>query len=126
MAIAGVRVSLDVTSRTNTVQSDSATVNSVVPENAVDDLPLNGRTVVSLLRLVPGASEGLPNSINGAILIGARQPQTRAQLLASLVEQLVVHSKRTRSRGSGDKHAARDLAKWPSGQWRLWSGPLMR
>jgi hypothetical protein len=36
------------------------------------------------------------DKISGAMLVGARQRQTRTQLLASVLEQLVVESKRAR------------------------------
>ena len=46
------------------VQADSATLATLVPERAVQDLPLNGRNVTGLVRLVPGATEGLPSSLS--------------------------------------------------------------
>ena len=46
------------------IQSDSATVGALLPETAVQDLPLNGRNVIGLVRGLPGANEGLPNSLS--------------------------------------------------------------
>jgi hypothetical protein len=74
LAIAGLRVSLDVTAAPNSVQADSATLAALVPERAVHELPLNGRNITGLLRLVPGASEGLPNSLSTGNRADDRRP----------------------------------------------------
>jgi outer membrane receptor protein involved in Fe transport len=55
---------ITVTADAPLVQSDSATVGALLPERAVQDLPLNGRNVIGLVRMVPGANEGLPNSLS--------------------------------------------------------------
>ena len=55
---------VEVTAQAATVQSDSATVGALLPETAVQDLPLNGRNIIGLVRMVPGANEGLPNSLS--------------------------------------------------------------
>ncbi len=55
---------ITVTAGAPLVQSDSATVGALLPERAVQDLPLNGRNVIGLVRMVPGANEGLPNSLS--------------------------------------------------------------
>ncbi|MGH8514823.1 MAG: hypothetical protein ACREV8_12960 [Gammaproteobacteria bacterium] len=58
---------------------------------AIDDLephvidPSNEQSATAVL-----------DKISGAVLIGARQRQARAQLLAGIVEQLLVESKRAR------------------------------
>lgn len=53
-----------VVARAPVIQADSATVGALLPENAVQGLPLNGRNVISLVRTMPGANEGLPNSLS--------------------------------------------------------------
>ena len=55
---------LTVTAQAPIIQSDSATVGALLPETAVQDLPLNGRNVIGLVRGLPGANEGLPNSLS--------------------------------------------------------------
>jgi hypothetical protein len=55
---------ITVTAQAPIIQSDSATVGALLPETAVQDLPLNGRNVIGLVRMVPGANEGLPNSLS--------------------------------------------------------------
>jgi hypothetical protein len=45
------------------LQSESSTLQSSVNQQAVQDLPLNGRNFVQLVQLVPGANEGPPNSL---------------------------------------------------------------
>ena len=52
------------------------------------------------------------DKISGAVLIGARQRQARIQLLAGVVEQLLVDSKRARDTDTAaHEHAARDVAR---------------
>jgi hypothetical protein len=45
------------------LQTDSSTVGGLVTEQATQDLPLNGRNFMKLAQLVPGANQGVPNSI---------------------------------------------------------------
>jgi hypothetical protein len=55
---------VEVTASTPLLQADSATVSSNVTAMAVQDLPLNGRNFVQLVRLVPGANEGPGNGLS--------------------------------------------------------------
>lgn len=64
LGVGSVTESVEVTAQAATVQSDSATVGALLPETAVQDLPLNGRNIIGLVRMVPGANEGLPNSLS--------------------------------------------------------------
>jgi outer membrane receptor protein involved in Fe transport len=64
LALGTVAETITVTAQAPLVQSDSATVGALLPERAVQDLPLNGRNVIGLVRMVPGANEGLPNSLS--------------------------------------------------------------
>lgn len=59
------------------IQTDSSTVSSLVTEKAVQDLPVNGRNFVRLVQLVPGATEGVPNS-----LASGTRPDDRRQTSA--------------------------------------------
>lgn len=52
-----------VTARSEALQTDSASVGSLVTAKAVQDLPVNGRNFVQLVQLVPGATEDVPTSL---------------------------------------------------------------
>ena len=64
LAVGTLTETLTVTAQAPIIQSDSATVGALLPETAVQDLPLNGRNVIGLVRGLPGANEGLPNSLS--------------------------------------------------------------
>lgn len=64
LAVGTLTENITVTAQASLIQSDSATVGALLPETAVQDLPLNGRNVIGLVRMVPGANEGLPNSLS--------------------------------------------------------------
>ena len=59
------------------LQTDTATVSSLVSAKAVQDLPVSGRNVQNLVQLVPGAFEGLANS-----LASGTRPDDRRQTSA--------------------------------------------
>jgi len=69
--------SIEVTAASPALQTDSATVGSLINERAVQDLPLNGRNFVVLAQLAAGANEGEANSLAS----GAR-PDDRRQTSA--------------------------------------------
>ncbi len=50
---------------TPALQTDSSTLQAVVSEHAVEDLPLNGRNFLQLAQLAPGANEGTNHGVNG-------------------------------------------------------------
>ena len=64
LSVGTLSESITVTAQAPIIQSDSATVGALLPETAVQDLPLNGRNVIGLVRGLPGANEGLPNSLS--------------------------------------------------------------
>jgi hypothetical protein len=64
LAVGALTETIEVTAQPPIIQTDSATVGALIPETAVQDLPLNGRNVIGLVRMVPGANEGLPNSLS--------------------------------------------------------------
>jgi hypothetical protein len=47
------------------LQTDSATVGGLLTSTAVQDLPTNGRNVITLVQLAPGANEGTQSSLGG-------------------------------------------------------------
>ena len=64
LSVGAVSETITVTAQASTIQTDSATVGALLPATAVQDLPLNGRNVIALVRMVPGANEGLPSSLS--------------------------------------------------------------
>ena len=60
-----VRQSIVVTAAAEAaLQTDSATVGGLVTTKAVQDLPVNGRNIIKLAQLVPGANEGTTNALS--------------------------------------------------------------
>jgi hypothetical protein len=47
------------------LQTDSATVGGLLTSRATQDLPTNGRNVITLVQMAPGASEGTQSSLGG-------------------------------------------------------------
>jgi Carboxypeptidase regulatory-like domain len=71
--VTGLRLSMKVASQTQTVEvaasavmidTDTSTLNQVIPDKAVQDMPLNGRDFTQLIKLAPGVNGA--GSINGA------------------------------------------------------------
>jgi hypothetical protein len=56
------------------LQTDSSTVQDVVGEKAVQDLPLNGRNLQSAVQLTAGVNQGSPNAISGGARPDDRRP----------------------------------------------------
>src|SRR5262245_29412764 len=77
LQIGAVAENVIVTAESPLLQTDTATVSSLVTGKAVQDLPVSGRNVQSLVQLVPGAFEGLPNS-----LASGTRPDDRRQTSA--------------------------------------------
>ncbi|WP_213807394.1 TonB-dependent receptor [Granulicella sp. dw_53] len=48
-----------------TLQTDNSTIGSTISNEAVENLPTNGRNFIDLVQLVPGANPGTANSIAG-------------------------------------------------------------
>jgi hypothetical protein len=56
------------------LQSDSSTVGTVVSQQAVQDLPMNGRNFIAVVRLAPGASEGSSTALDSGNRPDDRRP----------------------------------------------------
>ena len=56
------------------LQTDSSTVQDVVGEKSVQDLPLNGRNLQSAVQLTAGVNQGSPNAISGGARPDDRRP----------------------------------------------------
>jgi hypothetical protein len=59
-----VQETVEVTAAPSLLETDSSSVSSVVTEQSVQDLPLNGRNFVNLVQLQPGVNEGQPDAIS--------------------------------------------------------------
>jgi hypothetical protein len=77
LQVGAVSENVTVVAESPLVQTDSSTLSSLVTEKAVQDLPVNGRNFVRLVQLVPGATEGIPNS-----LASGTRPDDRRQTSA--------------------------------------------
>src|SRR5436190_2004631 len=77
LQVGTVQENVTVTAQSPLLQTDTATVSSLVSTKAVQDLPVSGRNVQQLVQLVPGAFEGLPNS-----LASGTRPDDRRQTSA--------------------------------------------
>jgi hypothetical protein len=58
-----VEETVEVSTAPPLLQTDSSSVTSVVTEQAVQDLPLNGRNFVNLVQIQPGVTAGQPGAI---------------------------------------------------------------
>ena len=56
------------------LQTDTSSIGSSVGQQAVQELPLNGRNFINLAQIIPGATEGQPNSINSGTRPDDRRP----------------------------------------------------
>jgi hypothetical protein len=63
MVVGSATESIEVTTSSPALQTDASSVSGTVSEQAVQNLPLNGRNYVVLTQLVPGVNEGPPTGI---------------------------------------------------------------
>ncbi|MEB2364287.1 MAG: TonB-dependent receptor [Bryobacteraceae bacterium] len=78
--------SILVTADAPLLQNESATLGDLVNQEAVQDLPLNGRNFINLAQLTAGANEGLPNAITS----GNRPDERRRTSTVSINGQVDV------------------------------------
>ncbi len=64
MKVASQNQTVEVTAAAVTLDAETATINQVIPNKAVQDMPLNGRDFTQLVKLAPGVNGA--GSINGA------------------------------------------------------------
>ena len=62
LQVGAVSEKIEVTATAQVVEASDATLSSVVENKKILDLPLNGRNIYSLMRLVPGVAPSTPNS----------------------------------------------------------------
>jgi hypothetical protein len=77
LQVGTVAESITVTAESPLVQTDSSTVGTLINLKNVSDLAVNGRNFVRLVQAIPGANEGLPNS-----LASGTRPDDRRQTSA--------------------------------------------
>ena len=77
LQIGQVAETLTVTASVSPLQTDTSTVGSLINLKEVQDLPVNGRNFIRLIQGLPGANEGLPNS-----LASGTRPDDRRQTSA--------------------------------------------
>lgn len=65
---------ITVQAEASALQTDSSVVSTTITQNAVQNLPLNGRNFVNLIQVQPGMNQGPPNSLtNGGRPLDRRQ-----------------------------------------------------
>ncbi|WP_263409448.1 TonB-dependent receptor [Terriglobus tenax] len=64
LVVGAVNETVEISTAAPVLQTDASSVGSNVTDRAVQDLPLNGRNFINLVQVMPGATEGAPNSIN--------------------------------------------------------------
>jgi len=64
LSIGAANETVEITTAAPILQTDASSIGSTVGERAVQDLPLNGRNFINLVQIIPGATEGAPNSIS--------------------------------------------------------------
>lgn len=64
MKVASQQQTVEVAAAAVTIDSETSTINQVIPNKAVQDMPLNGRDFTQLVKLAPGVNGA--GSVNGA------------------------------------------------------------
>jgi hypothetical protein len=77
LSLGQVEENITVTAQASLLQTDTSTVGSLINLKEVQDLPVNGRNFIRLIQGLPGANEGLPNS-----LASGTRPDDRRQTSA--------------------------------------------
>ncbi|HXM93607.1 MAG TPA: TonB-dependent receptor [Candidatus Dormibacteraeota bacterium] len=73
LEVGEVTEKVEVTGRAPLLQTEDATLSTVIDERRIVDLPLNGRSFMQLTTLVAGTNSGLPNStLNGELQAGGQ------------------------------------------------------
>jgi hypothetical protein len=74
LQVGNVSETITVAAESPLVQTDSSTVGTLINLRNVSDLPVNGRNFVRLVQAIPGANEGLPNSLASGTRPDDRRP----------------------------------------------------
>lgn len=74
LVVGAVSQTVTVQAQSSALQTDSSVVSSTITQNAVQNIPLNGRNFVQLIQVQPGINQGPPHSLtNGSRLLDRRQ-----------------------------------------------------
>jgi hypothetical protein len=74
LRVGSVTETVEVTAEAPLLQTESATISTLVTESEVQDLPVNGRNFISLIQGVPGANTGAPNALGSGTRPDDRRP----------------------------------------------------
>lgn len=74
LPVGAVSETVNVEARSPALQSDSSVISSVISEQAVQDVPLNGRNFINLAQVTPSANDGPPKGLSGGASAGDRRP----------------------------------------------------
>jgi hypothetical protein len=80
LTIGAASETVEIMTTTPALQTDASSIGSNVTERAVQDLPLNGRNFISLVQIIPGATEGAPNSISSGTRPDDRRPTSSVSI----------------------------------------------
>lgn len=74
LTVGQVSQTITVEAEASALQTDSSVVSTTITQNAVQNIPLNGRNFINLIQVQPGMNQGPPNSLtNGGRLLDRRQ-----------------------------------------------------
>lgn len=76
LVVGATSQTIEISTAAPVLQTDSSSIGSNVTQQAVQDLPLNGRNFISLVQITPGAAEASPNSINSGTRPDDRRPSS--------------------------------------------------
>jgi hypothetical protein len=80
LTIGAASETVEIMTTTPALQTDASSIGSSVTERAVQDLPLNGRNFINLAQIIPGATEGAPNSISSGTRPDDRRPTSSVSI----------------------------------------------
>lgn len=63
MELGATTETVEVTNATPLLQADSSSVSTLVTENAVQNIPLNGRNFINLVQVQPGVNSATPSGL---------------------------------------------------------------
>ena len=76
LVVGAATETVEITTIAPVLQTDTSSIGSNITQQAVHDLPLNGRNYITLVQMSPGATEAAPNSINSGTRPDDRRPSS--------------------------------------------------
>jgi len=80
LTIGATNETIEIKTTAPVLQTDASSIGSNVTARAVQDLPLNGRNFINLAQIIPGATEGAPNSISSGTRPDDRRPTSSVSI----------------------------------------------